>query len=709
MQKQWLIAGVGRSGTTAIYEAAQTLARSQAVSFDFSYEPYLWGEAVWLDDHSKVKSEFQSTSSLNRDGIITHLSVPLFLGDTHNDTHAQFVRRVYPERVSVLAKVIRGSGRLHHYLSTLPDLKIIYVIRNPMDTVNSVVGLFSYFGDEFHPSDKERFKAEVLNTDVLGCSWETEVGKAASWWYHMNEAALNAAAQFPKRVFVLPYESFQLEPGPTFARLASFLNAEIVPSATMDFSRPAGPTTAYRNLLSEDVRLLTPLTEYYFESLLKQSAVPLQFDTALKCDVILSKYQSVPPGVFAPIVSRDLSPLVVRSRYAEMSENFGKLTAEVTSLKVRSGVNDVFLHEAKQALVARDRLRLRAIADMETHIVPLKNSRVLKIGRAISNNVSQQFDRAFARISVNRNAPDLSCVVTSYNNGLDLIRAVDSVLAQSLRPNEIIIVDDGSESESLEIARSISDSYDIVRLIARRDNIGPGPNRHEGILSARHFFITTLDGDDEFAPNKVQSEWTSLRESVNSVAFSDFALIESERVIRVDTSRYVELDPRQRLDVTLNRLQPLPHNMMYSKTLYASVGGYDLRARMYEDWALKLRLARDVSNWVHTGALGLIYYRHGTGLSSASSDKHAFWKLFVLAHNDWISTVVKTDMLLSLLNTAIGDEYSAQISDLRTKSDHVTQNFRGSLFEVVKADYRSEQNWLARKAALVDLLGEKLR
>ena len=50
--------------------------------------------------------------------------------------------------------MIRGCGRLEAMLTLLPDLKVIVITHNLVDTVNSGLGMFSFFGDEFHPSDK---------------------------------------------------------------------------------------------------------------------------------------------------------------------------------------------------------------------------------------------------------------------------------------------------------------------------------------------------------------------------------------------------------------------------------------------------------------------------------------------------------------------------------------------------------------------------
>lgn len=90
-----------------------------------------------------------------------------------------------------------------------------------------------------------------------------------------------------------------------------------------------------------------------------------------------------------------------------------------------------------------------------------------------------------------------AAVIPLYNKAESVRRAIESVLAQSLPPTEIIVVDDGSTDGSAEIVRRIADGR--IRLICQ-PNGGVSAARNLGISTARSRWIALLDADDEWMP-----------------------------------------------------------------------------------------------------------------------------------------------------------------------------------------------------------------
>jgi len=92
-----------------------------------------------------------------------------------------------------------------------------------------------------------------------------------------------------------------------------------------------------------------------------------------------------------------------------------------------------------------------------------------------------------------------------------LREAVESVLAQTYRPIEIIISDDGSTDETPRVAQSLANEYsDVIRYV-RNENRGPGPAREAGRQLARGEFIQYLDSDDLLLPRKFKLQVDALR------------------------------------------------------------------------------------------------------------------------------------------------------------------------------------------------------
>ncbi|HYE37377.1 glycosyltransferase family A protein [Methylocaldum sp.] len=89
-----------------------------------------------------------------------------------------------------------------------------------------------------------------------------------------------------------------------------------------------------------------------------------------------------------------------------------------------------------------------------------------------------------------------SIVIPAYNRTATIRACLDSVLTQRSRDFEVVVVDDGSEDDTVEIVESYGDE---VRLIRQR-NRGAGAARNTGIQAANGEYIVFLDGDDAWFP-----------------------------------------------------------------------------------------------------------------------------------------------------------------------------------------------------------------
>src|SRR3954454_864668 len=99
--------------------------------------------------------------------------------------------------------------------------------------------------------------------------------------------------------------------------------------------------------------------------------------------------------------------------------------------------------------------------------------------------------------------PRISVILPAYNRAEQISRAIDSVLAQELGDFELIVVDDGSTDETVQLVKQYQDER--VRLVELRENGGSNAARNAGIRAVSASLIAFLDSDDFYLPQKLGS------------------------------------------------------------------------------------------------------------------------------------------------------------------------------------------------------------
>lgn len=105
--------------------------------------------------------------------------------------------------------------------------------------------------------------------------------------------------------------------------------------------------------------------------------------------------------------------------------------------------------------------------------------------------------------------PLISCIVPVYNGERFLAEALDSILGQTYRPLEVIVVDDGSTDATAEIAARYAPQVTCLR----QDNRGAASAKNLGVSASRGNLIAFLDADDLWLPGKLerQAAWLGER------------------------------------------------------------------------------------------------------------------------------------------------------------------------------------------------------
>lgn len=109
-----------------------------------------------------------------------------------------------------------------------------------------------------------------------------------------------------------------------------------------------------------------------------------------------------------------------------------------------------------------------------------------------------------------REKANVSVVIPNYNSAKTIIRALESVINQSLTPNEIIVVDDKSTDKSCDIINEYIIEYKSlinIELVKLEQNTGPAKARNVGWEKAKFEYIAFLDSDDSWHPQKIELQY----------------------------------------------------------------------------------------------------------------------------------------------------------------------------------------------------------
>src|ERR1700719_2584369 len=97
----------------------------------------------------------------------------------------------------------------------------------------------------------------------------------------------------------------------------------------------------------------------------------------------------------------------------------------------------------------------------------------------------------------------ISVLIAADNASPFLHRAVRSALAQTLAPLEVLIINDASTDNTLDVAKALASEDSRVRVISLAANGGAGAARNAGLDAARGDWVAILDADDAYVPSRL--------------------------------------------------------------------------------------------------------------------------------------------------------------------------------------------------------------
>jgi glycosyltransferase involved in cell wall biosynthesis len=186
-------------------------------------------------------------------------------------------------------------------------------------------------------------------------------------------------------------------------------------------------------------------------------------------------------------------------------------------------------------------------------------------------------------------APLISVVIATYNRASLLRETLDSVVTQTFRDFEIIVVDDGSTDETEALVKSYGHTLRYIR----QENRGPSAARNVGIQNARANWISIQDSDDVCTADHLESLYGVVKKSNElGMVFANGGYIggpKTKTIIPLEKSKRLARD-RVKLvdlfDVSIVRLQAA----LLSRQVLLAIGGLDETLRIAMDLDLAFRV-----------------------------------------------------------------------------------------------------------------------
>lgn len=212
----------------------------------------------------------------------------------------------------------------------------------------------------------------------------------------------------------------------------------------------------------------------------------------------------------------------------------------------------------------------------------------------------------------------ISVVIPLYNKAAEVERALMSVVAQSLAPREIIVVDDGSTDNSAEIVERVAMQHPEanIRLI-RQENGGVSAARNRGIEEATGDYVALLDADDEWLSGYIAEVCRLMTYYPDSDAYStSFYIVNNGRrtAAPVPKSEGV-IDPAE--EALKGRYPIIPSTATLRRSTLNAIGGFPVGMRLGEDQWVWARIMQRGGSFIFSPMPLVCYSRTATNRSAS--------------------------------------------------------------------------------------------
>lgn len=265
----------------------------------------------------------------------------------------------------------------------------------------------------------------------------------------------------------------------------------------------------------------------------------------------------------------------------------------------------------------------------------------------------------------------VSVIVPVYNVEKYLFKCLDSLVNQTLKDIEIIVINDGSTDNSKDIINGFSKKYPgLIKSINTKNN-GIGPARNSGIKKATGKYITFVDSDDYLDINTLEKLYNHIEKEQSDVVVYDWIEVsDNYDIINKVNIDYFSNTTLKNNKILLFNINPSPWNKLYKRNLFDDIKFPNSKIK-YEDLMTIIKVlekAKSISKLNDN----LYYYLIRDNGETKTVDKRVFDIIDVLS-----------DINKYFKDNKIFDSYLEELTYL---------NIKNIMFQVIKQRYSKDKN-----------------
>lgn len=227
--------------------------------------------------------------------------------------------------------------------------------------------------------------------------------------------------------------------------------------------------------------------------------------------------------------------------------------------------------------------------------------------------------------------PEISIIIPTYNRANIISDCLNSIVGQTFRNWECIIVDDHSTDDTLQLINEWISKDPRIRYCVNTRTKGAQGSRNTGIMEAKYSWIAFNDSDDEWMPDKLERQ---VRELEN-VGFNPYTFVHANCIAKDHRNnthvlwQFPIVEGQTPYSLLLKGPSPVFPNILTSKKALEEVGLLDEKVPSYQEWDTSLLLSR-ICSFVHILDPLFTYHMHNGDSISKNKQRDVAGRHYIL-------------------------------------------------------------------------------